>query len=310
MTSRRPTSLQTTLGAATALAGVGAHSGLPSRLVLSPAEAGSGIVFTRLGRADGEEAPLRAVARNVSSSDLCMRLGAGAASISTIEHLMAALRGLCVDNVAIDVDGPEIPAMDGSAAGFVEAIDEAGIVSLRAPRRSIAIRAPVRVADGAAWAELAPAPAGGLHMDVEISYAAAPIGRQRRRMRLTPARFRAEIARARTFGFLTDAERLWREGRALGASLDNTIVIAEGRALNPQGLRFDDEFVRHKMLDVLGDLALAGAPIIGAFRSYRGGHRLNLALVETLLATPSAFAFVGEEERPRAQRLGHAGAVR
>ncbi|MBG0812029.1 UDP-3-O-acyl-N-acetylglucosamine deacetylase [Methylosinus sp. H3A] len=303
--------MQTTLGAAATLEGVGAHSGLASRLVLAPAEAGSGIVFTRLGRGDGEDAPLRAVAGNVTSTDLCMRLGAGAASISTIEHLMAALRGLCVDNVAIDVDGPEIPAMDGSAAGFVEAIEEAGIVALRAPRRFLEIRAPVRVADGAAWAELAPAPAGGFHMDVEISYAGAPIGRQRRRMRLTPASFRAEIARARTFGFLSDAERLWREGRALGASLDNTIVIAKGRALNPQGLRFSDEFVRHKMLDVLGDLALAGAPIIGAFRSYRGGHRLNLALVEALLATPSAFAFVGgEDENPRARRPAGAWAPR
>jgi len=310
MTSRRPTRMQTTLGAAVALTGVGAHSGLPSRLVLSPADAGSGIVFTRLGFADDKDAPLRAVAGNVTSSDLCMRLGAGEASVSTIEHLMAALRGLGVDNVAIDVDGPEIPAMDGSAAGFVEAIDEAGIVPLRAPRRHLEIRAPVRVADGAAWAELAPAPAGGFHMDVEISYAAAPIGRQRRRMRLTQASFRAEIARARTFGFLSDAERLWRAGRALGASLDNTIVIADGRALNPQGLRFSDEFVRHKMLDVLGDLALAGAPIIGAFRSYRGGHRLNLALVETLLATPSAFALVGGEERPRTPGPARVGAAR
>ncbi|WP_400767335.1 UDP-3-O-acyl-N-acetylglucosamine deacetylase [Methylosinus sporium] len=295
--------MQTTLGAAVALDGVGAHSGLASRLLLTPAEAGSGIVFSRLGGVDA----LRAEARNVSSTDLCVRLGSGAASISTIEHLMAALRGLRVDNVAIEVDGPEVPAMDGSAAAFVAAIDEAGIVALDAPRRAVVIRAPVRVADGAAWAELAPA-SGSFSMDVEISYAAAPIGRMRRRMRLTPASFRAEIARARTFGFLSDAERLWREGRALGASLDNTIVLSEGRALNPQGLRFADEFVRHKMLDVLGDLALAGAPIVGAFRSYRGGHRLNLALVETLLATPSAFAIVGGERRPRARPAARIGA--
>ncbi|WP_244613210.1 UDP-3-O-acyl-N-acetylglucosamine deacetylase [Methylosinus sp. Ce-a6] len=307
MTARRSTSMQTTLAAAVALEGVGAHGGLRSRLLLSPADAGSGIVFTRLAAAD---APLLAQARNVSSTDLRVRLGAGEASVSTIEHLLAALRGLEIDNVAIDVDGPEIPAMDGSAAAFVAAIDEAGVVALEAPRRYLEIRAPVRVADGAAWAELSPAPAGGFHMDVEISYAAAPIGRQRRRMRVTPASFRAEIARARTFGFLSDAERLWREGRALGASLDNTIVIADGRALNPQGLRFADEFVRHKMLDVLGDLTLAGAPIIGAFRSYRGGHRLNLALVETLLATPSAFALVGGAREPRARRAARAAIAR
>lgn len=298
--------MQTTLAAAVALEGVGAHCGARSRLVLSPAEASSGIVFTRLA---GASAPLRGEARNVTSTDLCVRLGGGESSIATIEHLLAALRGLGVDNVLIDVDGPEIPAMDGSAAAFVAAIDEAGIVELGAPRLYLEIRAPVRVSDGAAWAELSPAPAGGFHMDVEISYASAPIGRQRRRMRVTPASFRAEIARARTFGFLSDAERLWRAGRALGASLDNTIVIADGQTLNPQGLRFADEFVRHKMLDVLGDLALAGAPIIGAFRSYRGGHRLNLALVETLLSTPLAFAFIGGAQKPRARRAARAVAA-
>jgi UDP-3-O-[3-hydroxymyristoyl] N-acetylglucosamine deacetylase len=167
----------------------------------------------------------------------------------------------------------------------------------------------VRVADGASWAELAPAPAGGLHLDVEIAYPGAPIGRMRRRLALTPSRFRTELARARTFGFLAEAERLWRAGLALGASLDNTVVIAEDRVLNPEGLRFPDEFLRHKMLDVVGDLALAGAPIIGAFRSYRGGHRLNLALVEALLTTPGACELVGDAEQS-ARPAAHVGAAR
>ncbi|MBY6240748.1 UDP-3-O-acyl-N-acetylglucosamine deacetylase [Methylosinus sp. Sm6] len=297
MRSRPSTNLQTTLAAAVTLEGVGAHSGRPARIVLSPGDAGSGVVFSRGGRASAVDASIAALARNVSSTDLSVRIGAGEGSVATIEHLMAALNGLGVDNAVVDIDGPEVPAMDGSAAAFVAAIDEAGVVPLPAPRRAILLRAPVRVCDGAAWAELAPAPAGGFHMDVEISFPGAPIGRMRRRLSLTPARFRAELARARTFGFLGDAERLWRSGLALGASLDNTVVIAEERILNPEGLRFADEFVRHKMLDVLGDLALAGAPIIGAFRSYRGGHRLNLALLETLLATPGAYEIVGAAEQ-------------
>jgi UDP-3-O-[3-hydroxymyristoyl] N-acetylglucosamine deacetylase len=296
--ARRTTTHQTTLAAQATISGVGAHSGRPARIVLSPADAGSGVVFMRGGRAFGPDALIAAVRRNVTSTDLCVRLGDGAAAVSTIEHLMAALRGLRVDNALIDIDGPEVPAMDGSAAAFVEAIDEAGIVALPAPRRVLRVLEPVRVADGAAWAELAPA-SDGFHIDVEIAYATAPIGRMRRALTLTQESFRAELARARSFGFIEDAERLWRAGLALGASLDNTVVVADGRVLNPEGLRFADEFVRHKMLDVVGDLALAGAPIVGAFRSFRGGHRLNLALVEAVLARPSAFALLGEaESRP------------
>jgi UDP-3-O-[3-hydroxymyristoyl] N-acetylglucosamine deacetylase len=297
MRSRESTTLQTTLAAAVTIEGVGAHSGRPSRIVLSPGDAGSGIVFQRGGRGFGPDMSIAASWRNVSSAELSTRIGAGDAAIATIEHLMAALGGLRVDNAVIDIDGPEVPAMDGSAAGFVAAIDEAGLVVLPAPRRALVLRAPVRVSDGAAWAELAPAPDGGFHIDVEISFPGAPIGRMRRRLALSPARFRAELARARSFGFLADAERLWRAGLALGAGLDNTVVITDGRVLNPEGLRYADEFVRHKMLDVVGDLALAGAPIIGAFRSYRGGHRLNLALLEALLATPDAYELIGEAEQ-------------
>lgn len=283
--------MQTTLGGHVTLEGVGAHSGRPARIALSPADAGSGIVFVR----SGGEPSVAADWRSVSSTELCVRVGAGSGSVSTIEHLLAAFRGLGVDNATIEMDGPEVPAMDGSASAFVDAIDEAGLVAQPARRRMLAILEPVRVAHGASWAELRPASAG-FSLDVEISYPGTAIGRQRRALTLTEESFRRDIARARTYGFVQDAERLWRAGLALGASLDNTVVVGDGRALNPEGLRFSDEFVRHKILDVVGDLALTGAPIVGAFRSYRGGHRLNLALVEALFATPRAFAFLGETD--------------
>lgn len=298
MLSRHMTIMQTTLGGHVTLEGVGAHSGRPARITLSPADAGSGVVFVRSGPAAGCETLIAADWTRVSSTDLCVRIGDGAASVSTIEHLMAALHGLGVDNVAVDIDGPEVPAMDGSAGAFVDAIDEAGVVRLSAPRRVLVVLEPVRVAHGASWAELRPA-SGGFHMDVEISYPGSAIGRRRRVSTLTGESFREDLARARTYGFLHDAERLWRAGLALGATLENTVVLAEDRVLNPEGLRFADEFVRHKTLDVIGDLALMGAPIVGAFRSYCGGHRLNLALIEAVLATPHAFAIVGETDPRR-----------
>ena len=223
----------------------------------------------------------------IDSAHLRMRLVHGSSTLSTIEHLMAALAGVGVDNALALVEGDEAPAMDGSARAFVDAIDEVGLVELSAPRRFLRVTAPVRVEDGAGWAELTPATQGlhlqGLHLDVEIAFP-APIGAQRLTRQLSPAMFRQELAAARTFGFLRDAERLWAEGLALGASLENTLVIDQGAVLNAHGLRYADEFVRHKMLDVVGDLALAGAPLIGAFRSYRGGHALNLKLLTQAFA--------------------------
>jgi len=211
-----------------------------------------------------------------------MRLSRGAASVSTTEHLLAALAGLGVDHARIYVTGGEIPAMDGSGRNFVEAIDSVGLRRMAETRWRWRVVAPVRVCEGAAWAELRPA-AAGFSLDVEIDFP-APVGRQRRAVTLSPGVFRRELAAARSFGFLRDAERLWQEGLALGASLENTLVLDDGRLINPMGLRFADECVRHKMLDVVGDLALAGAPLIGAFRSCRGGHALNLALLRAAFA--------------------------
>ena len=262
---------QTTLAREIVLEGRGVHGDRPARLILSPAAAGSGVVFC----ANGVDLP--ADWRRVDATQLRMRLSGRGASVSTVEHLLAALAGLGVDNALIEIDGDETPAMDGSALPFVAAIDDAGVVELPASRAFFEVLSPVRVTDGAGWAELTPF-ASGLSIDVEIAFGGR-IGRQRRALWVTPESFRREIAPARSFGFLKDAERLWRSGLALGATLENTVVVDGETVLNPQGLRFPDEFVRHKMLDVIGDLALAGAPILGAFRSYRGGHALNLALI-------------------------------
>ncbi|WP_281404837.1 UDP-3-O-acyl-N-acetylglucosamine deacetylase [Methylocystis sp. B8] len=264
--------VQQTIARSVRIAGQGVHGGHCVSLTLAPCGGDVGIIFSVAG------AEIEAHWSCVDASKLRTRLACDGASVSTVEHLMAALAALGVDNAFIVLDGDEVPAMDGSARDFVSAIDEAGVVALPAPRRALRVTKPVRVSDGAGWAELSPAETG-LQLDVEIAFP-GPIGRQRRVLELTPEIFRTELAGARSFGFLRDAERLWREGLALGANLDNTLVFDERAAINPHGLRFADECVRHKMLDVVGDLALAGAPIIGAFRSYRGGHGLNIALLE------------------------------
>ena len=281
--SERQTSLRETL----VFDGVGVHSGAPARLFIHPADAHSGIVFHRSDLAGDAFAP--ALWSNVCATELCtaLRFG-GAQSVSTIEHVSAALAGLGVDNALIEIDGPEAPILDGSAAAFVAAIDEAGVRSLPAARRSIEILKPVRVQRGAAFAELLPH-AAGFALDVEIRFDHDAIGVQRKTLALTPDVFRRELARARTFGFLADVERLWQAGFALGASLDNTIAIGDAGVVNAEGLRFSDECVRHKMLDAVGDLALAGAPILGLFRSRCGGHALNYSVLRALFADRSAW---------------------
>lgn len=281
---------QTTLGASVRLDGIGVHSGKSAHVALHPAEAGAGVAFVRGDLASEPVAP--ALWSRVRSTELCTTLGlSGTHAVATVEHVMAALAGCGVDNALIEVEGPETPALDGSSAPFVDAVDEAGIVELAAGRRSIEILKTVRVERGEAFAELAPAEGEGLVLDLEIRFAHPAVGRQRKALRLDPATFRREIARARTFGFIGDIERLWRAGFALGASLDNSIALSDEGVLNPGGLRFRDEFVRHKMLDAIGDLALAGAPIRGAFRSRCGGHALNHAVLQALFADATAWRF-------------------
>jgi len=291
---------QTTLKGRIALSGAGVHSNAPAHLVLRPAEANSGITFLRTGLEGGRERSIEAKWSQVTMTELCTVIGdSSSGAVSTIEHLLAALAGLGVDNVRVEVDGPEVPIMDGSAAAFVEAIDAVGLTELAAPRRYVKVLKPVRVEHGRAFSELRPA-AEGFRLEVEIDFAQGIIGRQKKTIDLDAKTFRREIARARTFGFVSDVERLWKAGFALGASLDNSVALEEGRILNPEGLRFADEFVRHKTLDAVGDLALAGAPLIGAYRSYCGGHRMNVAVLEALFKDHSNYAIV----EAGASRLG------
>src|SRR5262245_2102380 len=283
---------QTTLRDQAVLTGVGVHSGLPVTLTLLPAESDTGIRFLRTSIPGSRDREIGADIRSVTATEFATVLGDGSGPlVSTAEHVLATLRGLGVDNAVVEVDGPEVPIMDGSAAAFVRAIDQVGLESLDKPRRFIRVLKPVSVAIGDAMAEFRPY-SRGFRIESEIAFEHPLIGRQSIAYDGRPESFRRDFARARTFGFMRDVAKLWSAGYALGASLENTLVVSDSRILNPEGTRFPDEFVRHKVLDAIGDLALAGAPIIGLYRSVRGGHKLNHAALSALLADTSAWTLV------------------
>ncbi len=270
----------------------------------------AGFVFVRTGL-DEADREVPAVAAAVTATDLATVLGDREGPlVSTAEHVLAALRGMGVDNAIIEVDGPEVPIMDGSAAAFVAAIDQAGIVTQSASRRFIQVLKPVQVAIGDSFGELRPH-GNGFRVEVEIDFNNAMIGCQKYSIDLSPESFRREISRARTFGFMNNVARLWSAGYARGASFENTVVFDEARLLNTEGLRFSDECARHKALDAVGDLTLAGLPLLGAYRSVRGGHKLNHAVLTALLADRSAWRVVEAEpaRRPRAYVEAGAGMV-
>jgi UDP-3-O-[3-hydroxymyristoyl] N-acetylglucosamine deacetylase len=300
-------SRQTTLRSQATVTGVGVHSGLPVNLTIGPASVDAGFIFVRSGL-DGGDREVRANAEAVIATEFATVLGdAEGPLVSTAEHVLAALRGMGVDNATIEVDGPEVPIMDGSAAPFVIAIEQAGIVTQSAPRRFIQILKPVQVALGDSFGELRPY-ANGFRVEVEIDFANPAIGQQKFVLELSAEGFRREVARARTFGCMNDVARLWSAGFALGASFENSVVFDEERLLNPEGLRFADECARHKVLDVIGDLALAGLPLLGAFRSVRGGHRVNHAVLTALMADRTAWRIVeGETARRTRNAPAEAG---
>jgi UDP-3-O-[3-hydroxymyristoyl] N-acetylglucosamine deacetylase len=303
-------SRQTTLRSQATVTGVGVHSGLPVSLTIGPASVDAGFIFVRSGL-EGADREVQAVAESVIATEFATVLGdRNGPLVSTAEHVLAALRGMGVDNATIEIDGPEVPIMDGSAAAFVAAIDQAGIVTQSAARRFIQVLKPVQVTIGDSSGELRPY-AAGFRAEVEIDFANAVIGRQSYVLDVSPERFRREISRARTFGCMNDVARLWSAGFALGASFENSVVFDEERLLNTEGLRYSDECARHKVLDVVGDLALAGLPLLGAYRSVRGGHKLNHAVLTALLADRSAWRVLESDaiRRPRAYAEAGRGMV-
>ncbi|MCJ8518411.1 UDP-3-O-[3-hydroxymyristoyl] N-acetylglucosamine deacetylase [Pseudorhizobium tarimense] len=294
---------QTSIAAPVTLTGIGVHSGTPVTLTFQPADAGTGVMFSRT-LADGTCVEYRAVSSQVGPTDLCTILGGSPATwIATIEHVMAALYALGIDNVVVEVDAGEMPIMDGSSFAFIEAIEQVGIVNLGVKRRYIRVVKPVRIDSGASWSEFRPYE--GTRFEVEIDFSTPLIGRQSWKGDLTAATFKEELSRARTFGFMRDVERLWAAGYALGSSLENSVVISDDdTVVNVEGLRYKDEFVRHKTLDAVGDLALAGAQFIGCYRSYRGGHKMNANALKALLSDPTAYEIVEAPVRSHRVRAG------
>ncbi len=279
--------LQHTLAGPAVCAGVGVHSGQRVRIAARPAAPDTGVVFVRTDVADGDNR-IPVSAQAVTCTQLNTKISnASGVSVSTIEHLMAALSALEVDNVIVEVDGPEVPIMDGSALPFVQLLDRAGRRTQAQPRRYIEVVAPVEVTDGSKRAALLPC--DRFEVAFEIAFPSAAIGRQAVDLAITERSFRDQLAAARTFGFVHEVEALRSLGLARGASLDNAIALDGDVMLNAEPLRFRDEFVRHKALDAIGDLYVMGAPVIGRFETRYGGHALNNVLVRTLIADRAAW---------------------
>lgn len=282
--------VQQTLGRSVALKGFGLHSGRPAKVVLKPAFAGHGIWFRRSDLPEHDNL-IAASWDNVSDTELNTRISNGfGASVSTIEHLMAALTGCGVHNVLIDIDGPEVPIFDGSALPFATEILKAGLLAQNAPITELQILKAVRVERGDAFAELRPA--DSFRIDYEIEFDQAAIGAQALAGDFSNGAFLRELADCRTFCRKIDVDALQQRGLALGGTYENAVVVDGDAVLSPGGFRRKDECVRHKMLDAIGDLALAGAPVVGLYRGYKSGHALTNALLRKLFATPGAFRFV------------------
>jgi UDP-3-O-[3-hydroxymyristoyl] N-acetylglucosamine deacetylase len=263
------------------------HTGVHVTMTMRPAPVGTGIRFRRSDRGG---AAVAAHWRNIMESPLCTTLtNREGISVATVEHLMAALCGAEIDNLLIDLDGPEVPVMDGSAEPFLFLIERAGVVEQEAPRRAIKVLRPVRVADRDRMVALVPD--SGFSVSFEIDFPNELVRHQQIDVTLDGEAFRADIARARTFALIEDVERMRSAGLARGGSLDNAVVVDGAKILNKDGLRFADEFVRHKVLDAVGDLYLAGAPLIGRFRGVRSGHALNRRLLNVLFANRSAWCY-------------------
>lgn len=291
---------QHTLSQTLTISGIGVHSGAPANLTLHPAPAGSGIVFVRSDLQDRDNV-IPARWDHVTDTRLCTVIAnKDGASVSTIEHLMSAFAAMGVDNALVEIDGPETPIMDGSAKPFIDAMDRIGLSRQKSLRKVLVIKKTISVMDGDKQAILSPAE--GQYFGFEIAFDNALIGRQKYLLQLKENSFRGEIASARTFGFLHEVEALRKMGLARGGSLDNAIVVDGDNVMNPDGLRFKNEFVRHKILDAVGDIYLAGAQLIGHYHGVKAGHAMNNKVLHALFADPSAYALVSLNQIPESQR--------
>jgi len=286
--------VQRTLKTLTRAVGVGLHSGERVELTLRPAAPDTGIVFRRIDLNEPVTIPARAT--SVSDTRRASTLSRGGVKVSTVEHLMSACCGLGIDNLLVDITAEEVPILDGSAASFVYLLQSAGIVAQAAPRRFLRVRHPVEVRQGEGrhlkWARLEPYHGYKLRFEIEFEHPAVNASAQQVEFELGRDPYAREIARARTFGFARDVEALRGQGLALGGGLDNAIVMDDVKVLNADGLRFADEFVKHKILDAMGDLYLVGQPMLAAYSAYRSGHELNNRLLRELLAQPEAFEVI------------------
>ena len=275
-------------------AGVGLHTGKKVYLTLRPAAADTGIVFRRVDLEPPVD--IRAKEENVGNTMLSTTLMAGDVSISTVEHLLSAFAGLGIDNAYVDVSAPEVPIMDGSAGPFVFLIQSAGIEEQAAPKRFIRIKRPVVVEDGDKWARFDPFEGFKVSFEIDFDHPAFKGRIQEASMDFSTTSFVKEVSRARTFGFMRDLDHLRQQNLALGGSLNNAVVVDDYRVLNDDGLRYEDEFVKHKVLDAIGDLYLLGHSLIGAFSGHKSGHALNNHLLRTLMADSEAWELVTFED--------------
>src|SRR5574337_509473 len=295
---------QRTLKALTRAVGVGLHSGERVELTLRPAPPDTGIVFRRIDLPQPVDIPVNA--QSVTDTRLASTISRGDVKVRTIEHLMSACAGLGLDNLYIDITAEEEPILDGSASSFVYLLQSAGIELQNAPRRFLRVLSAVEVAEGEGatrkWARLEPYEGYRLSFEIDFHHPAVDSSGQRVEFDLGAGSYSRDIARARTFGFTKDVEAMRAHGLALGGGLDNAIVIDDYKVLNSDGLRYDDEFVKHKILDAMGDLYLVGKPLLAAYGAFRSGHALNNKLIRALLAEPEAFevvSFADEREAPR-----------
>lgn len=285
---------QRTLKTITQAVGVGLHSGQRVELTLRPAQPDTGIVFRRIDLPEPIDIPITALA--VTDTRLASTIGVGAAKVNTVEHLMSACAGLGLDNLYVDITAEEVPILDGSASSFVFLLQSAGIALQNAPKRFVRVLQPVEVREGegesAKWARLVPYHGYKLSFEIDFDHPAVDTTGQRVEFDLGAGNYTRDIARARTFGFSKDVEMMRANGLALGGGLDNAIVMDDYKVLNKGGLRYDDEFVKHKILDAMGDLHLLGKPLLAAYSAFRSGHALNNKLLRELFARKNAWEYV------------------